>query len=81
MAQWVFMTTREEPTADALWAAAIERRAMEIAQGKVVLINTEDVHAEAAKLVGTRAGTTSPAGRKRLGPDLASLIEGAKQAQ
>lgn len=51
----IFMTTREEPTADALWAAEIERRAMEVAQGKVVLINAEDVHAEAAKLVGTRA--------------------------
>jgi hypothetical protein len=43
--------TREEPSADALWVAEIERRAGEIAQGKVTLIDAEDVHAEAAKLL------------------------------
>jgi putative addiction module component (TIGR02574 family) len=58
----------EDSNADGLWAAEIERRAKDIADGRVALIDAEDVHADAAKLLRARAGRTP-------------LLERAKQAQ
>lgn len=37
-----------DPRADALWAAEIERRAHEVANGKVALVDADEVHAEIA---------------------------------
>jgi putative addiction module component (TIGR02574 family) len=38
-----------DPHADALWAAEVERRAREVADGKVALIDADEVHAEIAE--------------------------------
>lgn len=45
-----------DPKADALWAAQIERRADDVAQGKVDLVDADDVHAELAALLRSRSG-------------------------
>jgi putative addiction module component (TIGR02574 family) len=45
-----------DPGADGLWAAEIERRAKDVADGKVPLIDAEEVHAEADRGLRTRAG-------------------------
>ena len=45
-----------DPRADALWAAEIERRAREVADGKVTLIDAEEVHAELAQRLRARTG-------------------------
>lgn len=44
----------EDPNAEGLWVAEIERRAHDVAGGKVSLIAADDVHADAAKLLRTR---------------------------
>jgi putative addiction module component (TIGR02574 family) len=38
-----------DPNADALWATEIERRAQDVAEGKVALVDADEVHAEAAR--------------------------------
>ncbi|MGB8293986.1 MAG: addiction module protein [Polyangia bacterium] len=38
-----------DPHADALWAAEIERRAREVLDGKVELVDADEVHAEIAE--------------------------------
>ena len=43
-----------DPQAKALWAAEIERRASEVADGKVVLIDADEVHAEIARRLSGR---------------------------
>ena len=43
-----------DPRADALWAAEIERRAREVADGKVALIDADEVHAEIAQRIRAR---------------------------
>ena len=44
------VTTEDlDPRADALWAAEIERRAREVADGKVALVDADEVHAEIAE--------------------------------
>jgi putative addiction module component (TIGR02574 family) len=45
-----------DPNADALWTGEIERRAREVADGKVALVDADEVHAEAAKRLRARAG-------------------------
>lgn len=45
-----------DPSADALWAAEIERRAHEVADGKVTLIDADEVHAEIGRGLGARTG-------------------------
>jgi putative addiction module component (TIGR02574 family) len=45
-----------EPQVDALWAAEIERRAQDVAEGKVALVDANEVHAEAARRLRARAG-------------------------
>ena len=45
-----------DPRADALWAAEIERRAREVADGKVTLIDADEVHAELAQRLRARTG-------------------------
>ena len=45
-----------DPNADALWAAEIERRAREVTNGKVALVDADEVHAEAARRLRARAG-------------------------
>jgi putative addiction module component (TIGR02574 family) len=45
-----------DPGADGLWVAEIERRAKDVAAGKVPLIDAEEVHAEADRRLRTRAG-------------------------
>jgi hypothetical protein len=45
-----------EPRIEALWTAALDRRAREVAEGKVELIAADQVHAEAARFVRARAG-------------------------
>jgi DNA-binding helix-hairpin-helix protein with protein kinase domain len=52
-----------EPQTVALWTAEIDRRAREVADGKVVLVDADDVHAEAARRLHARAvgeGSLSP---------------------
>ena len=44
------------PNADALWATEIDRRAHEVAEDKVALVDADDVHAEAARRLRARAG-------------------------
>ena len=43
-----------DPRADALWAAEIERRAREVADGKVTLIDADEVHAELTQRLRAR---------------------------
>jgi putative addiction module component (TIGR02574 family) len=45
-----------DPHADARWATEIERRAREVAEGKVALVDADEVHAEAARCLRARAG-------------------------
>jgi putative addiction module component (TIGR02574 family) len=45
-----------DPNAESLWAAEIERRAHEVADGKVALVDADEVHAEAARRLRARAG-------------------------
>ena len=45
-----------DPRADALWAAEIERRAREVADGKVALVDADEVHAEIAQRLRARTG-------------------------
>jgi putative addiction module component, TIGR02574 family len=45
-----------DPRADTLWAAEIERRAREVADGKVTLIDSDEVHAEIAQRLRARTG-------------------------
>jgi len=45
-----------DPRADAIWAAEIERRARDVADGKVALIDADEVHAEIAQRLRTRTG-------------------------
>jgi putative addiction module component (TIGR02574 family) len=45
-----------DPHADALWAAEIERRAREVADGKIALIDADEVHAEIARSLRERIG-------------------------
>jgi putative addiction module component (TIGR02574 family) len=45
-----------DPGADAAWVSEIERRAREVAEGKVTLADANDVHAEVASHLRTRAG-------------------------
>ncbi len=50
---------RSEPAvtdlqAEALWAAEIERRAREVADGRVALIDSDEVHAEIAQRLSGR---------------------------
>ena len=45
-----------DPNADALWAAEIERRSREVTEGKVALVDADEVHAEAARRLRARAG-------------------------
>ena len=45
-----------DPAADALWATEIERRARDVADGKVALDDADEVHAEAARRLRARAG-------------------------
>jgi hypothetical protein len=40
--------------AEALWAAEIERRAREVADGRVALIDSDEVHAEIAQRLSGR---------------------------
>jgi hypothetical protein len=42
--------------AEELWAAEIERRAREVAERKVPLIDADEVHAEAARRLRARTG-------------------------
>jgi hypothetical protein len=46
-----------DPQAESLWAAEIERRAREVADGKVSLIDVAEVHAEIARHLRTQEGT------------------------
>ena len=43
-----------DPHADALWAAEIERRTREVADGKIALIDADEVHAEIARSLRER---------------------------
>jgi putative addiction module component (TIGR02574 family) len=45
-----------DPNADSLWATEIDRRAREVAEGKVALVDADEVHAEAARRLRARAG-------------------------
>ena len=45
-----------DPHADALWTTEIERRARDVADGKVILVDADEVHAEAARRLRARAG-------------------------
>ena len=45
-----------DPRADALWAAEIERRAREVADGNVALVDADEVHAEIAQRLRARTG-------------------------
>jgi putative addiction module component (TIGR02574 family) len=45
-----------DPNADALWATEIDRRAREVADGKVALVDADEVHDEAAKRLHAMAG-------------------------
>jgi putative addiction module component (TIGR02574 family) len=45
-----------DPRADALWAAEIERRAREVADGKVALVDADEVHTEIAQRLRARTG-------------------------
>jgi len=45
-----------DPNADSLWATEIERRTREVAEGKVALVDADEVHAEAARRLRARAG-------------------------
>jgi putative addiction module component (TIGR02574 family) len=45
-----------DPHADALWATEIKRRAREVVDGKVALVDADEVHAEAARRLRARAG-------------------------
>jgi putative addiction module component (TIGR02574 family) len=45
-----------DPNADSLWATEIDRRAREVAEGKVTLVDADEVHAEAARRLRARAG-------------------------
>jgi putative addiction module component (TIGR02574 family) len=49
-------TEDADPNADALWATEIERRAREVTDGKVALVDADEVHAEAARRLRARAG-------------------------
>jgi len=57
--------------AEALWAAEIERRAREVADGRVALIDSDEVHAEIAQTsfrpAVDAAGPRQYSGRKRPG--------------
>jgi hypothetical protein len=44
-----------DPQAESLWATEIERRACEVAEGKVDLVDADGVHAEIARRLRTRA--------------------------
>jgi putative addiction module component (TIGR02574 family) len=45
-----------DPRADALWTTEIERRAREVADGKVDLVDADEVHAEIARSPRARTG-------------------------
>ena len=45
-----------DPPAESLWATEIERRAREVADGKVALIDADEVHAEIARSLRARTG-------------------------
>jgi hypothetical protein len=45
-----------DPRADALWAAEIERRAHEVADGNVTLVDADEVHAEIDRSLRERTG-------------------------
>ena len=45
-----------DPRADALWACEIERRAREVADGNVALIDADEVHSELAQRLRARTG-------------------------
>ena len=38
-----------DPQTESLWAAEIERRAREVADGRVALVDADEVHAEIAR--------------------------------
>ncbi len=42
--------------ADSLWATEIDHRAREVADGKVALVDADEVHAEAARRLRALAG-------------------------
>ncbi len=44
-----------DPNADSLWATEIDRRSREVAEGKVTLVDADEVHAEAARRLRARA--------------------------
>ena len=44
-----------DPQADVLWAAEIASRAQDVADGRVALVDADDVHAEAARRIRARA--------------------------
>jgi hypothetical protein len=44
------------PNADSLWATEIDRRVNDLADGKVSLVDADEVHAEAARRLRARAG-------------------------
>jgi hypothetical protein len=45
-----------DPQTEELWTAEIERRAREVVEGKVTLLDADEVHADAARLLRARAG-------------------------
>ena len=45
-----------DPNAESLWATEIERRARDVADSRVALVDADEVHAEAARRLRTRAG-------------------------
>ena len=45
-----------DPPAESLWATEIERRAREVADGKVALVDADEVHAEIVERLRTRTG-------------------------
>ena len=45
-----------DPISNSLWATEIERRARDVADGKVALVDADEVHAEAARRLRARAG-------------------------
>jgi hypothetical protein len=49
-----------DPQTEELWTAEIERRAREVAEGTVALLDADEVHAEAARLLRARADRRSP---------------------
>jgi hypothetical protein len=49
-----------DPPVEEPWTAEIERRAREVAEGQVTLLDADEVHAKAARLLRARAGHRLP---------------------